>query len=122
MTMNSFAKIMSVAVLALIFTGCGAAKNTSTTTTTTVATTAPMSAATPGSMTSANGAMMGAHMNCGATKPVWANTKSMTYHMMGDKYYGKTKHGKYMCASAAKKAGYHAAGTMKKNDNDGDSH
>jgi hypothetical protein len=52
-----------------------------------------------------------ASVNCGAVQPVWVNTKSHTYHEPNDPYYGKTKHGMYMCPSAAKKAGYHKAGS-----------
>lgn len=39
---------------------------------------------------------------------VWVNTKSRVYHT-GGRYYGKTKHGQFMSAADAKKAGYKAA-------------
>src|ERR1700724_718747 len=39
---------------------------------------------------------------CKAGDPVvWLNTKSKKYHMPGDPVYGKTKHGRYVCKSAA---------------------
>jgi hypothetical protein len=50
---------------------------------------------------------------CAAGDPVvWENTKGSkhVYHTSGDKYYGKTKAGKYVCESQAKTDGYHAAG------------
>jgi hypothetical protein len=46
---------------------------------------------------------------CGSDPIVWANTSSKILHASGDKYYGHTKHGGYVCQSAAQKAGYHAA-------------
>lgn len=49
-------------------------------------------------------------LNCkGAV--VWVNTTRKTYHESGDPYYGRTKHGEYMCMAAANAAGYHLAGT-----------
>ncbi len=66
---------------------------------------------TSGSGTS--GAMGGAQVptiNCGAVKPVWVNLTSKAYHEPNDPYYGKTKHGQFMCPSEAKKEGYHPAG------------
>ena len=39
---------------------------------------------------------------------VWVNTGSGKYHPAGDKYYGKTKAGKFMSKADADKAGYTA--------------
>ncbi|MBV8637558.1 MAG: hypothetical protein JO322_05690 [Candidatus Eremiobacteraeota bacterium] len=52
-------------------------------------------------------------MTCGAVQPVWVNTKTHTYHVSSDPYYGRTKHGEYMCPSQAAKEGYHKAGGGK---------
>ena len=41
---------------------------------------------------------------------VWENTSTKVYHLSGDKYYGNTKHGAYVCQSTADGAGYHASG------------
>jgi hypothetical protein len=41
---------------------------------------------------------------------VWVNLSSSTYHCPGDRYYGKTAHGRYMTEPAAKSAGAHGAG------------
>ena len=46
--------------------------------------------------------------NAGSTK-VWVNTDSGVFHLPGDRYYGNTKHGKYMTQDEALKAGYRAA-------------
>jgi hypothetical protein len=43
---------------------------------------------------------------------VWVNTKSNVYHCSDDRYYGKTKDGKYMTEADAKAA--HAHGVNNK--------
>lgn len=48
--------------------------------------------------------------DCGAVRAVWVNLKSKVYHEPGDPYYGKTKHGEYLCPSQAKAQGFHRAG------------
>ena len=40
---------------------------------------------------------------------VWVNTKSGVFHHEGDRWYGKTKEGKFMTEADALKAGYHAS-------------
>jgi hypothetical protein len=40
---------------------------------------------------------------------VWVNTSSGEYHRQGDRWYGKTKQGKFMTEDDAIRAGYHAA-------------
>jgi hypothetical protein len=40
---------------------------------------------------------------------VWVNTDAGVYHKPGTRWYGKTKHGKYMLEADAIKAGYKPA-------------
>jgi hypothetical protein len=52
-----------------------------------------------------------AKAHCPADAIVWANLgSSKAYHPSGDRYYGKTKHGAYMCQKDADQAGFHAVG------------
>ena len=46
---------------------------------------------------------------CAGDTVVWANTSSKVLHASGDKYYGHTKRGAYVCQSAAQNVGYHLA-------------
>lgn len=53
------------------------------------------------------GGTMGTPAPGGGAGMVWANTESKVFHRQGDKYYGTTKHGKYMTEADAVKAGFH---------------
>jgi hypothetical protein len=47
--------------------------------------------------------------HCPGDTVVWSTlSKSKTYHMAASKYYGKTKHGAYVCKGDAVSAGFHA--------------
>jgi hypothetical protein len=43
----------------------------------------------------------GAEMSCPGDKVVWVNTKSGIYHFKGERWFGNTQQGKYMCEHAA---------------------
>ncbi|MGC8475585.1 MAG: hypothetical protein ACP5NP_04450 [Acetobacteraceae bacterium] len=46
---------------------------------------------------------------CGTDKVVWRARGSKAFHSAGSKYFGKTKHGSYVCEKAALAKGLHAA-------------
>ena len=46
-----------------------------------------------------------ASMTCAGDKVVWVNTRSHVYHFQGDRYFGATKQGKFLCAHDADKEG-----------------
>lgn len=104
-----------VSSAALLLAACGGGNKGATGT----ASTGPMtegqreSAALP--LTAAKPVPAG--LNCGATRPVWVNLHTKAYHEPDSPYYGRTKTGQYMCASAAASAGYHAAGSGHANMN-----
>ena len=48
--------------------------------------------------------------HCPSDTVVWSTlSKSKTYHTSTSKYFGKTKHGAYVCKADADAAGYHEA-------------
>jgi hypothetical protein len=51
-----------------------------------------------------------ARRSCPSDTVVWANSSSKTLHLSGDRYFGKTKRGAFMCQREAMQAGYHVAG------------
>jgi hypothetical protein len=86
------------------------------TTTTAPATTAP-AAPSSGTAQTANlsanqfSTEAAAKAHCPSDTVVWANTGgSKAYHLSGDRYYGKTKRGAYMCQKDAEQSGYHQSG------------
>jgi hypothetical protein len=71
---------------------------------------APPSATAPGRTGSANRSAPAENAQAPSTPGmVWVNTESKVYHKEGDRWYGKTKQGKYMTESEAIAAGYRAA-------------
>lgn len=60
----------------------------------------------------AGGASTEAVPTCAAgDSAVWLNTSTKKYHLAGDPLYGATKHGKYLCKSAADASGAKMAKT-----------
>ena len=44
-------------------------------------------------------------MTCPGDKLVWVNTRSGIYHFQGERYFGSTKQGKFICERKADKEG-----------------
>jgi hypothetical protein len=51
-----------------------------------------------------------AQAHCPGDVVVWSTlSKSKAYHLAASRYYGKTKHGAYVCEKDANAAGFHQA-------------
>jgi hypothetical protein len=51
-----------------------------------------------------------AAQHCPGDTVVWSSfSKSRVFHLSGSKYFGKTKHGAYVCEKDAVAAGFHAS-------------
>lgn len=62
-----------------------------------------------GAMPSASLAPIPSSVDCGGSQPVWVNDRTKVYHVAGDVYYGRTKHGRYLCQRDARREGYREA-------------
>ncbi len=45
------------------------------------------------------------HLACPGDVVVWVNTRSGVYHYQGERYFGSTKQGKFVCEKAARAEG-----------------
>ena len=89
----------------------GTSSSTSSTSSSSAAASTAGTAAAASKSTAAKSAPAATPAAGGGPGQVWVNTSSKTkaYHCQGSKWYGTTKQGKYMSASDAQAAGYHAA-------------
>ena len=79
-----------------------------------LATVLPVLAQTPAAATLPSGekfsSASAAAEHCPGDKVVWSTfSKSKVFHLSDSKYYGKTKHGAYVCEKDAMAAGFHAS-------------
>lgn len=99
--------LLLVAALAFTLTACGQKAYTRTT----AVTPAPILSG-PLHRSAGNSTMLAASptgLHCGTQAPVWANERTKVYHLQGDPYYGRTKHGGYICEQDAVRAGFRAS-------------
>jgi hypothetical protein len=105
---------LAAAVFSLV--ACGGGRKASTTNGPAASPAASPATSSYGNAKSGNAGALGTAepvpaLDCGGTQPVWVNERSHVFHPAGDPYYGRTKHGKYMCERDAAKAGYRPAKT-----------
>ncbi len=67
-----------------------------------------------GAMPSASLAPIPSSVDCGGSQPVWVNDRTKVYHVAGDVYYGRTKHGRYLCQRDARREGYREAASASR--------
>ena len=80
--------------------------STPATTDTTAAPSSPAAAPAPRQpRSSVTEAQSSAGISCPGDKVVWVNTRSHIYHFEGERYFGHTKSGKFMCERAADSEG-----------------
>jgi len=101
---------LAIFTILLALVACGGGKSSQNATSAPAASQAagsePSGGSSGGSMSDSSATVP----NCGAVKAVWVNLNTKVYHEPGDQYYGKTKHGEYLCPSQAKAQGFHKAG------------
>ncbi|HKM62294.1 MAG TPA: hypothetical protein VJY39_07365 [Acidisphaera sp.] len=96
-------------------TGAATGKPTTPTAPSTASTTAPAGTGSPSTGSpSTYKTEADAKTACGSDTVVWHTSRSKVFHLSGDKYYGHTHHGAYMCQKDAVAAGYHASSASTK--------
>jgi hypothetical protein len=53
-------------------------------------------------------------LSCRGDQVVWVNTRSGVYHYRGERYFGSTKQGKFICEKDAAREGIGQPGTATK--------
>ena len=99
----------SAAALAAVLMSASAASAQSTSTLGTSGQGSPSSQGSAGksARAPANAGAVSPGISCPGDAVVWVNLRSHGYHMQGDKFFGHTKRGKFMCKKAADAAGDH---------------
>jgi hypothetical protein len=65
-------------------------------------------AGTPAAAAQQFGTEQQAAQHCPSDQVVWVNTQSGVYHFAGERYYGRTKQGAFVCRAEADQSGYRA--------------
>lgn len=100
--------LLLIAALAFALSACGQKAYTRTT----AVTPAPVESGPLHGSSGNSAAMLAASpssLHCGTQAPVWANERTKVYHRQGDRLYGHTRHGGYICEQDAVRAGFRAA-------------
>jgi hypothetical protein len=103
--MNRSCLVGSALILALC--ACGQQANTRTT----AITPAPVESGPLHPMRASGSTLhkSAASLHCRSSAPVWATSRTKVYYVKGDRRYGRTDRGGYICERDAVRDGYHAA-------------
>jgi len=104
--------LVGVIVVTALVTACGKSSTVAQSSSAPMATATTEIQAEQNALPSQVAAAIPKDLKC-SDEIVWVNVAKRNYHEPGDPYYGRTKHGQYVCLDDAAAKGYHVAGAAR---------